>query len=163
MSRRLRTPLVVGTTLFAIGGCGTSPTDPASRPCATMGGIEICADRSRYRPGDTITLTVANRGTGTVYKDSCSTEVVGKTSLAAEFEVDYDPTLSCGEEVTTAEILAAMVELAPGASIVESHALAPFAFQGFYRVNVWILDDTGARISSTPFHSGTFEVFPTAR
>lgn len=154
--------LVLATTLSVVWGCGESPTGAGARACSTIDGIEVCADRSEYRPGDVISLTISNRGGETVFKDACSTEVVGKTSLSGAFEDDYDPTLHCGEDVTPADIAAAMIELPPGDAIVESQSLARFAFQGFYRVNVWILDGTGARISMTPFHSGTFEVFPTA-
>jgi len=133
-----RTPgarFVPVATLLVIAGCESS-TGARSRPCATMDVIEICADRSQYRPGAVISLTIANRRTATVYKDSCSTEVVGKMSRAASFEEDYDPTLFCGEDVTPADIAAAMVELAPGVSIVETYPIGRFAFQGFYRVNV---------------------------
>lgn len=155
-------PLGLALALAVPQACGGSPTDPSRLPCATVDGIEICADRSEYAPGATISLTITNRRSQTVFKDACSTEVVGKTSPSAAFEVDYDPTLFCGEDVTLAEIAALMIEMAPGASIVESYSLARFAFQGFYRLNVWMLDETGERISTTPFHSGTFEVFPTA-
>lgn len=162
MTRPRRLRLIPMAALSVLMGCSTSPTGSRALPCATVDNIEVCADRLEYRPGATISLTVTNRRSETVFKDACSTEIVGKTSQAVEFEVDYDPTLYCGEDVTLAEITALMVELPPGASIVESYTLARFAFQGFYRVNVWILDETGTPISTLPFHSGTFEVFPTA-
>jgi len=150
------------SSLIVLAGCGNSATGPGSGPCATNQGIEICADRSSYRPGASVGLTITNRGSQTVFKDFCSVKIVGKTDRSAPFEARYNPTLLCGLDVTQEEIVANMVELAPGASIEEQHRLATFAFQGLYRVNVWILDENGDRISMTPFFTGTFDVIPTA-
>lgn len=146
----------------ATWGCSDSATAPGARPCATRDGIEICADRSEYRPGATVTLTLTNGGAAPVFVDDCSVDIVGKTSREVPFDEDYDPTLRCGQDVTPAEIVSRLIELPPGTAVTASYSLATFAFQGFYRVNVWIVDATGARTSTTPHYSGTFEVFPTA-
>lgn len=157
MRRRLFIP-----SLLVLVGCGAFATGPDVGPCATNQGIEICVDRSSYPPGASVNLTMMNRGTRTVFEDFCSVKVVGKTDPSVPFEDRYDPTLSCGIDVTPEEIIARMVELAPGASIQEQHRLPTFAFQGLYRVNVWFLDENGDRISMSPFVTGTFLVIPTA-
>lgn len=153
----------ISVSLIVCLACGGGATGPRAPACASQEGIRVCADRSEYRPGDVIGLTVTNTGNATVFKDFCSTEIVGRTSNDTPFEVDYDPSLLCGQDVTLEEIVADMIELAPGASIREEHRIVPFAFQGFYRVNVWILDESGTPISTGPYYSGTFEVYPTAR
>lgn len=150
------------TSLIVLAGCGDSAMGPGSGRCATNQGIEICSDRSSYPPGASVGLTITNQGTTTVFKDFCSVKIVGKTDRSVPFEARYDPTLLCGLDVTPAEIVANMVELPPGASIEEQHRLTTFAFQGFYRVNVWFLDENGDRISTDPFFTGTFDVIPTA-
>jgi len=89
-------------------------------------------------------------------------KIVGKTSRTAAFPEDYSPQVRCGSAWTLADIVENMVEVPAGGSVQESQQIQSFAFQGYYRVNVWLVDETGERIGSTPVYSGTFEVFPSA-
>ena len=159
----MRRILIVAGTL-AIAGCGSSTAGPANGPdlCATTQGFEVCAARAEYSPNETVTTTVRNTTAQTAYVDVCSVKPVGKTSRSAPFATDYSPQFGCGSDVDLDEIVSNMVELAPGASTQVTPKIAPFAFQGFYRINVWIVDAAGERVSNEPVFSGTFEVFPSA-
>ena len=89
-------------------------------------------------------------------------KLVGKTDRAAEFEAVFEPQGRCGPGATLADIVANMVELAPGESFEDGIQIISFAFQGFYRVNVWILNADGTLAANTPAFSATFLVFPSA-
>ena len=155
------TILLIGCILVA--GCGGSSTGPAGAgACATSQGLEVCVDRTEYSPADEVSASLSNMTAAAMYVDGCSLKVVGKTSRDAEFETAYSPAARCGSDVDAAEILANLVEVPAGATIVLPVPISPIAFQGFYRVNVWIVDDAGERVSSLPAFSGTFEVFPSA-
>lgn len=97
-----------------------------------------------------------------IFRDACGTRLVGVTNLATDFDETYDPRLRCGAEVSRMDIVARMVGIAAGASLDESFAIPPGAFQGWYRVNVWILDAEGDRVGERPASSGIFQVFPSA-
>ncbi|MDH3732594.1 MAG: hypothetical protein OEU54_03630 [Gemmatimonadota bacterium] len=156
-----RTIFVLG--LSALVGCGESTTGPgAANLCATSQGVEVCAPRSEYRPNEVVSVSVTNETSATIYIDTCSVKPVGKTSREAAFPVDYSPQNQCGNDVDVEEIVANMIELPAGQSIQVTGNISSFAFQGFYRINVWVLDVAGARVSNLPVFSGTFEVFPSA-
>jgi len=161
----MRYPVVLTVFAALLGvACSGSLTGSGPRSlCATVQGAEICADRSEYRPGDVVSITIHNRGTETIRVDACSIKIVGKTTEEAAFAEDYAPNIQCGVDWTIADILENMVEVLPGESITESRQIQVFAFQGYYRVNVWLVDDSGARTAAVPAHSGTFEVYPSAR
>ena len=155
------TTLLIGCVLLA--GCGDSATGPgASGLCATSQGLEVCADRTEYRPADEVSASLTNSTSGPMYVGGCSIKVVGKTSRAAQFETAYSPAARCGPDVDADEILANLVEIPAGETLVLPVPISPIAFQGYYRVNVWILDAAGHRVASLPAFSGTFEVFPSA-
>jgi hypothetical protein len=156
---------IVLTVLAALPGVACSESLTGSGPhslCALVQGAEVCAARSEYRPGDVVTITIHNRGTETLRVDACSIKVVGKTTEKAVFAEDYAPNIQCGVDWTIADILENMVEIAPGESVTESTKIQVFAFQGYYRVNVWLVDETGMRTAAVPAYSGTFEVYPSA-
>jgi hypothetical protein len=156
-----RTSLFAGAILFA--ACGGSTTGSGGDSlCATTQGMEVCAGRAEYSPNDNFTASVRNTTSDPVFADGCSFKVVGKTSRTAKFEDDYSPTIQCGTDVDQEEILANLIEIAAGQTVDMLLKIPPFAFQGFYRVNVWILDDQGMQVSTVPAYSGTFEVFPSA-
>ncbi|MDE2664157.1 MAG: hypothetical protein OXI39_14300 [Gemmatimonadota bacterium] len=157
MSRGLLLSLSVA--LFALS-CGEDATGPVGSLCATQHGLEVCVDRSEYEPRESITVTTRNVSGARIFKDSCATKPVGVTNLEVEFEAFYNPTLHCGRGATRADILEHMVELEPGASTRETVTLPFFSFQGWYRVNVWLLDAEGDLAVDTPAASGIFQVFP---
>ncbi len=156
-----RTLWALASTGLAGLACGET-TGPVAALCATRHGAEACADRAEYGPGDFVRVRVRNASAATLYLDGCATKIVGKTSRSVPFEAVYDPSLRCGQNATQADIVAAMSELAPGETRQETLQLAPFAFQGFYRVNLWILDAAGALIAPDPAVTGTFRVSPSA-
>lgn len=143
-------------------GCGDQMTGPGESLCRAAGGVEVCVDRSEYSPSDFVSVSVRNTGSAVIFKDACSTKLVGKTTNAASFEERFDPTFRCGPGATTVDVIANMVELSPGESFEETLQIVSFAFQGFYRVNVWIVGADGELVSQIPAISPTFDVFPSA-
>ena len=156
--RRCSFPLAL--IAFVVSACGGDATGPMASLCSVQSGAEVCVARAEYRQADLVSFTTRNTGSAPIFKDGCSTRLVGKTTEAAEFEAVFKPSLRCGSGATLADIVANMVELGPGESFEETLQLTSFAFQGFYRANVWILNSDGTLAGSTPAHSGTFRVFP---
>ncbi|MCY3700976.1 MAG: hypothetical protein OXH46_15260 [Gemmatimonadetes bacterium] len=157
MSRRLL--MFLPAAVFAVS-CGEDATGPVGSLCATQHGLEVCVDRPEYEPRESITVTTRNVSGARIFKDSCGTKPVGVTNLEVEFEAFYNPTLHCGRGATRADIVERMVELGPGDSTRETVTLPFFSFQGWYRVNVWLLDAEGNLAVDTPATSGIFQVFP---
>jgi len=157
----LRLSLIVALS-SGLTGCGSPSTGPGGQQCDTQAGVEVCAERSQYSPTDIVRFTVRNRGFAPIYMDACSTKPVGVTSLSNEFEAVFNPTLRCGAGATTADVVANMVEIPPGEMSQATVQIVSFAFQGFYRVNVWIVDAEGMLVPPAPAVSGIFEVFPSA-
>lgn len=157
MSRRI--PASMLAALLALS-CGEDATGPVRSLCATQHGLEVCVDRREYEPRESITVTSRNVSDARIFKDSCATKPVGVTNLEVEFEAFYLPTLHCGRGATRADVVQHMVELAPGDSTQETVTLPYFSFQGWYRVNVWLLDAEGNLAVDTPATSGIFQVFP---
>lgn len=157
MSRRLPTSMLAAVLTLS---CGEDATGPAASLCAMQHGLEVCVDRHEYEPRESITVTSRNVSGARIFKDSCATKPVGVTNLEVEFEAFYNPTLHCGREATRADIVEHMVELEPGDSTRETVTLPFFSFQGWYRVNVWLLDAEGNLALDTPATSGIFQVFP---
>lgn len=146
----------------AMLGCGSATGANAADLCATGQGVVVCAGKPEYRPAEMVETTVRNTTSETLYVDGCSLKAVGTTNRDSPFETAYLPTARCGADVDLDEILANMVEVPPGATARLEAPLSVFAFQGFYRINVWILDVSGERVSELPAFSGTFLVYPSA-
>ncbi len=156
------TPLTRALAVVVVTACGSEITEPGTSLCATRNGVEVCVAGAQYSPGDLVRFTVRNMSGAPIYKDSCSTKLVGTTGVDGSFDEVFDPTLRCGSNAGVQDIVANMIELAPSEENSDSLQLVSFAFQGYYRVNVWIVDADGALVSSTPAISGTFDVFPSA-
>ena len=142
--------------------CGGDAAGPVGSLCATRHGAEVCADRPEYRPGQSVTVTTRNASDRPIFRDVCATRLVGVTNRAMDFDETYDPRFRCGAEVSRMDIVARMVNIASGASLEESITIPPGVFQGWYRVNVWILDSEGDRVAERPANTGIFQVFPSA-
>ena len=160
MSHRLLMSMIAAVLVLSCGGDATGPADSL---CATQHGLEVCVDRPEYEPRESITVTVRNLSGAPIFKDSCATKPVGVTNLEVEFEAFYNPTLHCGRGATRADIVEHMVELGPGDSTRDIVTLPYFSFQGWYRVNVWLLDAEGNLAVDTPATSGIFQVFPSVQ
>ena len=140
--------------------CGEAATGPEASLCDTRHSVEVCADRAEYEFTDPVTVTTRNVSSLPIFRDGCAIKLVGVTSLVREFEERYNPTLHCGRGATPAVAKANMVRIEPGASFQESLTFSPLSFQGYYRVNVWLLDEEGGLAVETPATSGIFRVFP---
>ncbi|MXX78057.1 MAG: hypothetical protein F4Z33_03545 [Gemmatimonadales bacterium] len=140
--------------------CGEDAVGPATSLCDTRHGVEVCVDKPEYGRSELLIVTTTNVSGSPIFRDSCAIKPTGVTNLSAEFEEVYNPRLHCGPEVTRTDIVERMVEIAAGASAVETLRFAVHAFQGWYRVNVWILDREGSLAFDTPAVSGVFRVHP---
>ena len=158
-----RNPAIRILAMLVVPACGKSVTEPATSICATRNGAEVCAAKAQYSPGDLVRFTVRNTSGASIYKDNCSAKLVGTTTRDGKFEAVFDPTRSCGPNASMDDIVANMIELAPDESTSDSLELQTFAFQGYYRVIVWIVDSDGTLVANTPAISGTFHVFPSAK
>jgi hypothetical protein len=63
--------LLIGI-LIAVGSCAPAPANPPARDAARNGGLEVSTDRTSYRAGEPLTLTVHNRGADTVAFNPCT-------------------------------------------------------------------------------------------
>ena len=160
MSRGFPPGALAATLALACGDAATSPEVPL---CGVRHGVEVCADRAEFRRTDEVTVTTRNISSRPILKDGCATKLVGVTSLVRAFEEEYLPSLRCGRGVTLAEVRAKMTRIEPGASLVETLTFQSFAFQGYYRANVWLLDEEGGLAADTPAVSGIFKMFPAAK
>lgn len=152
-------------TLAAVAAlaCGDgAATGPDVVLCDVRHEVEVCADRAEYERTDPVTITVRNLSSSPILKDGCGIKLVGVTNLTHPFEEEYLPTLRCGRGVTLAEVRANMVRIEPGGSYTEELSFHFFAFQGYYRANVWLLDEEGNLAVDTPATSGIFRMFPAA-
>ena len=161
-ARIYSTSLIQALAVVVVTACGSDITEPATSFCATRNGVEVCVAGAEYSPGELVRFTVHNTSGTPVYKDSCATKLVGNTGSLGVFDEVFDPTLHCGSDASVQDIIANMIELVPGEETSDSLQLVTFAFQGYYRVNVWIVDADGALVSNAPAISGTFHVFPSA-
>ena len=155
-----RSPIPLVLLAAVALACGEDATGPEVAVCATRHGAEVCADRAEYERSEPVTVTTRNVSSRPIFRDVCSTKLVGVTSLVRAFEEDFNPRLRCGNGATAADVRANMVRLEPGESFAESLEFTLFAFQGYYRVNVWIVDEEGQLVDETPAASGVFRVFP---
>lgn len=153
-------PLVVVCAAL-VWGCGSDATGPTESLCATRNGVEVCVDRAQYRPLQTINYTVRNTTAGPIFKDNCSLKPVGITRRDLEFEEVFNASLFCAPGTPT-DVMANMDEIGPGETLSATAPISAFAFQGFYRLNVWIVQADGTLAHDVPSHSGIFEVFPSA-
>ena len=162
-ARIYSTPLIRALAAAVVTACGSEITEPTKSLCATRNGVEVCVvGAAQYSPGDLVRFTVRNMTGASIYKDNCSTKLVGNTGGDDGFDEVLDPTLRCGSNAGVQDIVANMIELAPSEENSDSLQLVSFAFQGYYRVNVWIVDADGAVAFNTPAISGIFDVFPSA-
>ena len=158
----IRKPSFMVLVAAAVLSCGEDATGPEVAVCDTRHGAEVCADRAEYERSETVVVTTRNVSSRPIFQDVCSTKLVGVTSLARTFEEDYNPRLRCGNGATAADVRANMVRIEPGESFDERLSFTLFAFQGYYRANVWIVDEEGQLAAETPATSGVFRVFPSS-
>jgi len=140
--------------------CGEDAVGPAPSHCDTRHGVEVCVDKLEYGRSEQLIVTTTNVSGSPIFRDSCAIKPTGVTNLSTDFDEVYNPRLHCGSDVTRAEIVERMLEIAPGASVDETLRFSMHAFQGWYRVNVWILDREGSLAFDTPAVSGIFRVYP---
>ncbi|MFQ5689505.1 MAG: hypothetical protein ACE5HQ_04445 [Gemmatimonadota bacterium] len=144
-------------------GCGVGPIGGGSGSlCNTRAPIRICTDRAAYRPGDRIPFTVFNRGSVTVFEDLCAGQVVGRRKETDPWSVASGASRRCDPDLTPEQRAGMRRPLDPGAMVADTFQVTTFAFQGMWRLELWFLDADGQPISSEPFTSIIFDIFPSA-
>ena len=151
--------LVSAVGLLALAGCGNGITAPKCDRCDEL---RVLTDHAEYRQGTWIAFTITNRTPDVLRYDWCSVEHAARTSTESPFKVRYLPSRRCGFGAGIDEVREKMVVLAPAESARDSVSLSGAAFQGQYRIHVWLVDETGVADPNQPVVSNTVDVFPTA-
>lgn len=141
--------------------CGGETLGPTGDRCGIEHGVEVCVDRLEYGTGERIVVTTRNISGSPVFKDGCGTSTV-RVSDSREVRGRYLPRLRCGVGVTRETIVARMVRLEHGASTEEALPVRGFVVQGYYQVQVWLLNADGALAADTAVRSGVFGLVPSA-
>jgi len=152
--------------LVAIAGTGgvgacSSLTGPDEQ-CSTSDNIEICTDKAEYATGATVSFTITNLGQATIFQDMCSGGTVGRRKASEEWSPVSGTTRLCREDQTVEDVIANMRSLEPGKALNDQIKTSPFAFQGFWKIQVYVVDQDGQRIREEPFDSAVFDIFPSA-
>ena len=143
-----------------VGGC-SSLTGPGDL-CNTTNGIEICTNKAEYSPGSTVSFTITNVGRTTVYQDMCSGEMVGRRSSGDPWSPVSGVVRKCSDDQTIEDVIANMHLLEPDATMNDQMKTAAFAFQGYWMIRLYMVDQDGQRIQEEPYTSAIFEIFPSA-
>ena len=151
--------LVSAIALLALTGCGDGITAPKCDQCDEL---RVLTDYAEYRQGTWIAFTIKNRTPDALRYDWCSVQHVARTSSDAPFTVRYLPARRCGFGAGIDEVREKMVTLAPTESTRDSVFLSGAAFQGQYRIHLWLVDESGVADPDNPVVSNTVDVFPTA-
>ena len=150
--------------LAACFGSGTS--EPETPACAAEDGFRVCTDRSIYAPGQSVSFSITNQGSGgggPIFHDGCALEIVFRTDPTDAFPARYDHAGRCGNDPSAEEIRAGYREVPPGETVDDQTRLPPAAPQGEYRLNLWFVDGDGELLDPDPVHSGIFDVRPKGR
>ena len=107
-----------------------------------------------------IAFTVTNRTSDVLRYDWCSVGLASKGGSGG-FDLQYSPSRRCGFGAGSQDVLARMVQVAPGASVRDS--ILGSAIQSVYRVHVWLVDENGVPETGNPVASNSFDMFPGAK
>jgi hypothetical protein len=151
--------LLSAIALLALTGCGDGITAPK---CDLCDELRVLTDHPEYRQGSWIAFTIKNRTPDVLRYDWCSVEHVARTSSDTPFDVRYVPSRRCGFGAGIDEVREHMVVLASGEAQRDSVFLSGAAFQGQYRIHLWLVDENGVADPDNPVVSNTVDVFPTA-
>ena len=145
--------------LVVAAGCGNGITAPKCDRCDEL---RVLTDHAEYRQASWIAFTITNRTPDMLRYDWCSVSHVGRISSDTPFDVRYIPSRRCGVGAGIDEVRENMVVLAPAESARDSVFLSGAAFQGQYRIHVFLVDESGVADEDNPVVSNTVDVFPTA-
>ena len=144
----------------SVAGC-SSLTGPDEQ-CNTSDNIRICTGNDEYATGSSVDFTVTNLGQVSVYQDTCSGGTVGRRKTSDEWSPISGTARVCREDQTIEDVIANMRLLEPGKTLTDQIKTSPFAFQGYWKLQVYIVDQDGQRIREQPFDSPVFDIFPSA-
>ena len=156
----LRATLLRTALLAAVlSGCHQGVADPV---CDRCGEIRIRTTYTAYRPTSVIGFAITNRTSQPLRYDWCSISAAGRSLTTDPFPVAYRADRRCGPGAGLVQVLANMRVLAAGATVGDSVTLLIGAFQGQYRIQLWLVDITGTPEPGNPVISNFFDVVPSA-
>ena len=99
-----------------------------------------------------------------MYKLATVQTAQGPRAAAVIGEQVYDVAALTGQAkyATVQDVLDHMVLVDPGETYRDSVTISGGANQSLYRINTWLLDETGTPQPGNPVFSNTFDVFPGA-
>ncbi|MFV1987990.1 MAG: hypothetical protein ACC682_11975 [Gemmatimonadota bacterium] len=152
-------PGVLG--LLVLSSCASDPfaVDGESN-CRQRDQLISCIDRAEYLQEETVFWTIRSARSDTVFFDVCATELSRDRGVTAGFSAEYRPQLNCGSDVDRDEIVTQMIRIPPGETLAGENVLGVFEPQGRYRMNLWVVDETGRRLSLGPYFTPLFTIFP---
>lgn len=164
----------VGCTCLALAGIWVptgcqDPVDPEFGPspfdnCRQDAGIEICIEKSRYLPGDTVPFTISNGLDREVYRSVCNGGIEGRESPQDDWGGRAGFEVACpvvpGETVEEVEAgkLAALRALPKGEVTTDTFFVNPHAFKGEWRLWIDLYDAAADSIRVEPFTSPVFSI-----
>ena len=124
--------------------------------CRDRDNLTSCVDQDTYVRGETIFWEIQSSRRDTVFLDVCGTHLVRDVE---GFEERYFPQLNCGSDVDRAEVIAMMIPILPGGVAGGEFVIGQLAAQGRYRLNLWVVDEGGHRLSVGPYFTPNFGIF----
>jgi len=159
--RRVAVFLAVLAASPWFSACSSDPFAVSGEPlCRQRDNLISCVNRDEYRQEQTIRWEVRSARTDTVFFDTCSTTLSRDRGPDIGFEDDYRPQTFCGSGADRSTVAANMVAMLPGETFSGETVLGALHPQGRYRMNLWIVDETGRRLSEGPYFTPPFVVLP---
>jgi len=147
--------------LLVLPSCASDPFAVSGESnCRQRDGLISCVDRAEYFQEETVFWTIRSARSDTVFFDVCATELSRDLGVTDGFSAEYRPQVNCGSDVDRDEVVARMIPVLPGEALAGEIALGEFQPQGRYRMNLWVVDETGRRLSLGPYFTTIFSVFP---
>jgi hypothetical protein len=147
-------------SVASLAACDKGITAPDCDRCDEM---RVLTDRLAYRPGSTIVFSISNRTTDVLRYDWCSVGLQSRGNTNDFPTATYLPSRRCGIGAGLTEVLSHMVVIPAGGMVRDSSAISGAANQSWYRVTVWLVDETGVPQQANPVVSNTIDIYPGAK
>jgi len=142
----------------ALVACNVELAAPA---CALCNELEVRVGKEAYSPGSWVAFTVRNLTNEDRRYDWCSVAPRRRMESAEAWDVVRRTGDRCPGALP-ADVAANIRLLAAGASVQDSVLIRTSAYQGEYRVLVWLVLPDGQVVTGNPVFSNAFDVLPSA-
>lgn len=140
---RLARPVVLLLAAVTLAACIEPGAVAPDQNCRNEAGIQVCLERLLFAPGDPLPVEIANGTQRTVH--ACAGAVVGRRSPAEEWDADFGVVVhGCPPNGTAEDPLAAIRVIPPGGRIEDQLHVNNCAYEGQWKVVVYLIDDAGA-------------------